>query len=188
MEFFADDSAELRDIRSEIVKYRATHAMNDRERARFLGLPEGCRMRENAKIFAPEKLRIGKHVWIGEGAMLDAMGGLEIGDYCQIATYVMVWSHTSHHQALRGETNQSRASIIYRPTKIGRNCFIAGHSVVSAGVTIGDGVIVAPMSFVDRDLPDGASYGTNKIIRSLEKTVEALRVELEDLKSRLRTP
>ena len=160
--------------------------MNDRERAEFLGLPQGCRIRENAKIFAPENLKLGKNVWIGEGAMVDAMGGLEIGDYCQIGLYVMIWSHTSHKQALNSEIAKTKESIIYKPTRIGNNCFIAGHSVISGGVTIGNNVIIAPMSFVDRDLPDNSIYSTNKIIRGLEKTVEELRLELNELKLKVK--
>jgi UDP-3-O-[3-hydroxymyristoyl] glucosamine N-acyltransferase len=81
--------------------------MNDQERVAWLGLPKGCRIRENAKIVAPEKLRLGEHVWIGEGAILDAQGGLSIGDYTQIGLSVMVWSHSSHRQARRGETATS---------------------------------------------------------------------------------
>ena len=69
------------EIREQILKYQATFCMSDVERARFLGLPEGCRIRENAKIISQEKLTIGTHCWIGEGAVLDASGGLSIGSH-----------------------------------------------------------------------------------------------------------
>lgn len=178
---FKDDSEDLRSIRSEILKYRTSQLMNDRERAVFLGLHETTRIRENAKILCPEKFVCGHHVWIGEGAILDAQGGLSIGDYCQIGLYVMIWTHSTHKQALASETGISKDKIDYKPTKIGNNCFIAGHSVISAGVTIGDNVIIAPMSFIDRDLPDNTIYSNNKKIRLLEQEVEQLKLEVQRL-------
>ena len=51
-----------------------TFSMTDVERAKFLGLPKGCRIRENAKIISQENLKIGNNVWIGESAILDASG------------------------------------------------------------------------------------------------------------------
>ena len=182
---FKDLSEDLEKMRAEILKYRATDMMNDRERAIFLGLPDGCRIRENAKIFAPENLICGNNVWIGEGAILDAQGGLEIGNYTQIGLYVMLWSHSSHRQALSSETCISRDNIKYKRTKIGNNCFIAGHSVIAAGVTIGDKVIVLPNSFVDKDLPDNTVYGTNLELKNLYQKIEALEVEIKELKSKL---
>ena len=41
----------------------------------------------------------------------------------------------------QGETGLCREHIEYKPTKIGSRVFIAGPSVVLAGVTIGDGAI-----------------------------------------------
>jgi len=112
------------------------------------------------------------------------IGGLEIGDYTQVGLYVMLWSHSTHKQALASETGISKEKIEYKETKIGKHCFIAGHSVISAGVTIGDGVIVAPMSFVDRDLPDGTVFSNNRRMRDLEKEVRLLKKEVEKLKGR----
>ena len=147
-------------------------------RAAFLGLPEGCRIRERAKILAPEKLVLGKNVWIGEGAVLDAQGGLTIGDSSQIGLGVMIWSHSSHLQAIRGETTTSRDSIVYKETRIGRNCFIGGPSVIAAGVTIGDGAMISPLTFVDRDVADGERVSGPRSLKKLEKRLDALERRL----------
>jgi len=142
-------------------------------------------MREHAKIISPELLKCGTNVWIGEGAVLDASGGLEIGDNTQIGLSVMVWSHSSHQQALKGETGLHRESIIRRPTKIGSNCFIAGPTAVGPGVTIGDGVIISPLSFVQRDLPDGSIYNVNKERSNLEDRIAVLEQQLSELRDRI---
>jgi acetyltransferase-like isoleucine patch superfamily enzyme len=165
-------------LRAQILRYHASELMTDRERAAFLGLPEGCRIRERAKILAPEKLTLGKNVWIGEGAVLDAQGGLTIGDSSQIGLGVMIWSHSSHLQAVRGETAIGRESIIYKPTRIGSNCFIGGPSVVAAGVTIGDGAIVSPLTFVDRDVAAGEMVSAPRSLKKLERRLDALEKRL----------
>ena len=68
MYFDPGEAEELVAIRSEILRYRSTALMNDRERAEFLGLPEGCRMRENAKILNPQSFVCGTYVWIVDEA------------------------------------------------------------------------------------------------------------------------
>jgi acetyltransferase-like isoleucine patch superfamily enzyme len=172
------DAATDPKLRAEILARVASETMTDRERARFFGLPEGCRMREHAKILCPEKLTIGRNCYIGEGVILDAQGGLTIGDNCQFGSYTLIWTHSSHEQARAGETGTSRARIQYKPTAIGSNCFIAGPAVVAMGVTIGDGVMVMPMSLVDRDVPDGAVVSTSRELRQLERRLAALERRL----------
>lgn len=184
--FYGDDTDDLRQTRAEILRYRTTQLMNDRERAAFLGLHETTRMREYAKILNPKKFKCGHHVFISEGAILDAQGGLEIGNYTQIGLYVFVWTHTSHMQALSSETGVSKTKIEYKSTKIGDNCFIAGHSVISAGVTIGNNVIVSPMSFVDRDLPDNTIFSNNHRMKKQDKEIEKLKKDIEELKALLK--
>lgn len=172
-------SDEEASLRARIAVYEASALMTDRERAAFLGLPDGCRMRERAKILAPERLVLGRNVWIGEGAVLDAQGGLHIGEGTQIGLGVMVWSHSSHLQAIRGETGRSRESIVYRETRIGRDCFIAGPSVIGAGVTIGDGAIVSPLTFVDRDIAPGERVSAPRSLARIEARLEALERRVE---------
>jgi acetyltransferase-like isoleucine patch superfamily enzyme len=184
MDYFLDDSIDLQKIRSAILRNRSTDLMNDRERANFLNLPDGCRIRENAKILKPENFKCGNNVWIGEGAILDAQGGLEIGDYSQIGLYVMIWSHTSHFQALASQTAKSSKEIIYKATKIGKNCFIAGHSVIAPGVTLGNRVVILPNTFVDKDMPDNTVFGTNLELRNLFKKIELLEDEINKLKNK----
>jgi len=59
-----------KNLREQILKYHISSVMTDDERAALLGLPEGCRIRENAKIISPENLKCGKYIWIGEGKIM----------------------------------------------------------------------------------------------------------------------
>jgi acetyltransferase-like isoleucine patch superfamily enzyme len=139
-------------LRRQIMLYHSSGILTDKERAKLLGLPDGCRIRENAKIISPENFKCGENVWIGEGAVLDASGGLEIGDNTQIGLYALVWSHTSRDQAISGQTGTSRDKIVRQKTKIGKNCFIGGPCVIYPGVTIGDRATILPMSAVNKDI------------------------------------
>jgi len=180
MAMFPFDSNTDPKLREQILTYWISGTMTDSERARLLGLPATCRIREGAKIYCIEKFQCGEYVWIGEGSALDAQGGLSIGSYTQIGVHVLVWSHTSHWQALRGDTGKTRDSILYKPTKIGERCFIGGPSVVFPGVTIGDRVVVPPMTVVDQDLPSGTILNsTNRTLKELEQRIAALEKQVE---------
>ncbi len=177
------------ELRKQILDYKATDCMTDVERASYFGLPEGCRMRERAKIISPEKLKIGKNCWIGEGAILDASGDLEIGDNTSIGLGVYVWTHDSHKLNLRGEnTGNSSHKIKRSPTKIGSNCFIAGPSVIMPGVTIQDKCIISPMSVVYNDLSEKTIYKPYQDFfnfisenQHLKKRVDTLQLQYEEL-------
>ena len=141
-------------LRREIMKRLAGQFLTDDERAEFYNLPTGCRIREGAKIIAPEKLRIGKYCWIGENAVLDASGGLEIGSHTSIGLSVFVWSHSSHMTNLQMKNDISSDLIKHKKTKIGSGVFIGGPSVVLPGVTIGDQVLIKPFSKISKDVPN----------------------------------
>jgi len=157
-------------LRSQILKSFISGVMTDDERAMLFGLPEGCRMRENAKIIDRDKLKCGKYVWIGEGAVLDASGGLEIGDHTSIGLGVYIWTHTSFLANLTLNNVIGNPLIARAKTKIGKGCFIAGPSVILHGVSVGDKTIVMPMSVINKDIPGNCIVGGNpvKIIKEID--------------------
>jgi acetyltransferase-like isoleucine patch superfamily enzyme len=166
-------------LRNDILKRFISGVMTDDERAELFNLPEGCRMREGAKIISPENLKCGKHIWIGENAVLDASGGLEIGDHTSIGLSVFIWSHTSWLENVAMQ-NYSGSPLIKRTkTKIGSGCFIGGPSVVYAGVTVGNKVVILPMSVITTDIPDYSIVAGSpaKVIRTL--TEEEIQNEIK---------
>ena len=171
---------DMEHIREQIALYNSTCGMTDDERAKVLGLPEGCRIREDSKILSPNNFKCGKYVWIGEHAVLDASGGLEIGDYTQIGLYTVVYSHTSHKQCMDCKTGINRNGIIRKHTKRGKCGFRGGHCFIYPGVTIGDYATVLPATIVAENVPEGGMiYGNPKQLK-LEKRVKRLEDLLED--------
>jgi acetyltransferase-like isoleucine patch superfamily enzyme len=171
--FALGDTPRQEALRPDILRRMLALVMTDDERARLFGLPEGCRVRESAKIISPEKLRCGKHVWIGEGAVLDASGGLEIGDHTSIGLGVMVWTHSSHLSNLAMSNQPGSALIQRKPTRIGSGCFIGGPAVVYAGVEIGDKCLIQPMSVVTTNIPPYSVVAGSpaKVIKVLSEAV-----------------
>ena len=151
-----ENTPRTNELRQDILLRHASTMMTDDERARLFGLPEGCRIRESAKIISSENFECGHHVWIGENVVLDASGGLEVGNFTQFGVAVLVWTHSSHLQVLASETCISSEQIIRKQVKIGSNCWIVGPTVISPGVTIGDRVLVMPMSVITKDILDDA--------------------------------
>jgi len=165
-----------KNLRNQILNYHISSIMTDRERAKLFGLPEGCRIRENAKIISIEKLKCGRNVYIGEGVILDASGGLTIGDNTQFSAYSLIYTHSSRDQAISGETEVSKEKIKRKPIKIGKNCYFGGPCIVYPGVTIGDRVTVLPMSVVTKDINDDETVSGAPIgkLKELEQRIKQL--------------
>lgn len=150
---FFDDERSNR-LRPQILTDLVGQYMNDAERARLYGLPESTRIRERAKIVSPENLDIGDHCWIGEGAVLDASGGLSIGEHTSIGLNTLVFSHSSWLANMALENYSGSDLIERKPVRIGKGCFIGGLVVIMSGVTIGDFATVQPNSVVAKDVGD----------------------------------
>jgi acetyltransferase-like isoleucine patch superfamily enzyme len=168
--FILQDTERTKKFRPDIIERLLSSVMTDDERAVLHNLPVGCRMREGAKIISPEKLVCGEYVWIGENAVLDASGGLEIGSHTSITVNTTVWSHTSSLSNIMMSNQPSNPYIKRAKTKIGSGCFISG--VVYPGITIGDRCIVTPLSVVTKDLPSDCIAGGNpaKIISEIDES------------------
>lgn len=74
--------------------------------------------------------------------------GIHIGAYSYIAFDARILSH-----------DMTRRLRVH--TRIGRNCFIGGRSLILPGVTIGDSCIVGAGSVVTRDVPPNSIVAGN---------------------------
>lgn len=157
LKFF--DTERAQKLRPDILHRLLALAMTDDERAASLGLPTGCRVRESAKIISADNLECGESVWIGENAIVDASGGLTIGEHSTIGTGAYVWTHSSVLSSLLGQNSPGNNLIRRDSTKIGSRCFIGGPSVIYPGVTIGDECVILPMAVVTSDVPDRTMVG-----------------------------
>jgi len=101
---------------------------------------------------------IDEYAYIGPGCIVQQ--GVSIGKYTMLANNVMI---------VGGDHNFRNCDfpIIFsgrekrKKTKIGVDCWIGAGSIIMAGVTIGDGAIIAAGSIVTKDIPPYSIYGGN---------------------------
>ncbi|MBA2721885.1 MAG: acyltransferase [Methylibium sp.] len=118
------------------------------------------RVSTHARIEAPARLLLGDHVFIGHFNFIDASGGLEIEEGCQITNFVSVLTHSSH-LSVRLERERywghaEPAGLQREPSRLGAWSFIGPHSVIAPGTSLGRGVLVRAYSFVSGEVPDFA--------------------------------
>lgn len=109
-------------------------------------------------IRGKQHLKMGEDVWIGYFCLIDASGGLEIGNKVSISSGVHIYTHDSSNFRVHDLPKDpiSGSHIDRAPVKIGNNVQIGANSVIAKGVTIGDNVIIGALSFVNKDIPSNS--------------------------------
>lgn len=118
-------------------------------------------------------VEIGDHSWVGPFCMLDGTGRLRIGRFCSIATGAQVQTHDTVKWAVSG----GALGYEYSPVTIEDHCFIGAHAVVTRGVTVGTGSVVAAGAVVTRDI------APRSIVAGVPaKVVGAVRIDGDDVR------
>jgi acetyltransferase-like isoleucine patch superfamily enzyme len=114
-------------------------------------------------------IRIGAGCFLNIASMVAAHELVEIGDHTMLANGCFV-SDGSHRFddpytpiTWQGFTSKG-------PTRIGANCWLGAHVVVTSGVTIGDRCVIGANSVVTRDVPPGsiAAGSPAKVIKEID--------------------
>jgi acetyltransferase-like isoleucine patch superfamily enzyme len=115
------------------------------------------------------RIRIGNGCFLNIGAMVASHNLVEIGDHCMLANGCFV-SDGSHrfddpHMPITWQGFTSKG-----PTRIGSNCWLGAHVVVTSGVTIGDRCVIGANSVVTKDIPSGtiAAGSPAKVIKEID--------------------
>jgi acetyltransferase-like isoleucine patch superfamily enzyme len=86
-------------------------------------------------------LTIGARTSVGDGAILDARGGLTLGTDVNLSTQVMIW--TAQHDWKSADFNYVQA-----PVSVGDRAWIGPRVVILPGAIIGEGAVIAAGSIV----------------------------------------
>ena len=118
-----------------------------------LEIGRGALLEPNVWITAPgeARVRIGEGTFLNLGVMVAAHGLVEIGAHCMLANGCFV-SDAGHRfedpdTPITWQGFESKG-----PTRIGDNCWLGAHVVVTSGVTIGERCVVGANSVVTSDL------------------------------------
>lgn len=97
-------------------------------------------------------IELGDDVWIAKGSWLMGFGGIRLGDEAMLGPYTVLTSalHTKHDGSYRN------GEIKAQPIVLERGSWTGAHSVITAGVTVGEGASVAAGCMVTVDVPPGA--------------------------------
>ena len=95
-------------------------------------------------------VRLGDRVEINNFSIVNGTGGVDIGDDTLIGPGVRIISY--QHRHARGATIRSQPADV-RPIRIGRDVWVGANAIILAGVSIGDGAVVAAGAVVREDVP-----------------------------------
>jgi acetyltransferase-like isoleucine patch superfamily enzyme len=125
----------------------------------------------NVWITAPgdARVRIGTGTFLNMGVMIAAQELVEIGDHCMLANGCFV-SDASHRYDDPAKPITWQGFESKGPTRIGDNCWLGAHAVVTSGVSIGQRCVVGAGSVVTKDVePHSIVAGAPaKLIRRVE--------------------
>ncbi|CAN1534598.1 WbbJ Acetyltransferase (isoleucine patch superfamily) [Sphingomonadaceae bacterium] len=125
------------------------------------GRPRSFTIGRDVTLLSISRLRIGDNVYIAKGCWLNAIGGITLNNEVVLGPYV-VMSSTNHGFE---DGSVQRGGAHPAPIAIGRGSWIAAHAVVTAGSSVGSGVVVAANSVVTKDTGDDEIVGGIPAVR-----------------------
>jgi acetyltransferase-like isoleucine patch superfamily enzyme len=135
-----DNSVLTKDIKINCTSFEA---------GEYFYMTERCEIGRGGCYGPNSRVKIGKHVGIFEGTVINPSEEVEIGDDTGIGGDVMIWTHGAWLDVLQGFPAD------FGPVKIGSNVWLPARSVVLPHVTIGNDVVIGINSIINRSLPDG---------------------------------
>ena len=126
-------------------------------------LGEGTTVSNQLTVVAPQNVRMGRSVYVMNGVLLMASGGIIIEDYVMIAAHAKII--TNDHDPYY------RPIITCQPIIIKEGAWIGAGAAIMKGVTVGRYAIVGANSVVTKEVPDFAVVVGNpaKVIKFLDK-------------------
>ena len=129
-----------------------------------LTIGDYCKIHHHTNIHGYKPLTIGHNAWIGQGTIIDSIGGVTIGNNCGIGAYSQLWSHIRYGDPLEGCNYESKKELI-----IGNDVWFVGHCIVSP-IVAKDKSMALVGSVITKDMEYNHIYGgspandlTNKI-------------------------
>ena len=118
----------------------------------------GQKLDNTFRMFPPfytdfgRNIHIGREVFINSGCHFQDQGGIYIGDHALIGHNVVL--ATIDH-----DLNPFDRHNHYAPIHIGNRVWIGSKAVITKGVNIGDGAVIAAGAVVTRDVPENTIVG-----------------------------
>jgi len=108
-------------------------------------------VRDGVKIMYPERVVIGDYSGVNDGCFLEGTGGIIIGRYVRLAPRVEIM--TSNHIFEDPDTPIKLQGLDIAGVTIEDDVWVGIGVLITAGVTVGKGSIIAGHAVVTRDIP-----------------------------------
>lgn len=118
-----------------------------------LEIGDYCKIHHHTNIHGYKPLEIGHNAWIGQGTIIDTIGGVSIGNNCGIGAYSQLWSHIRYGDPLEGCNYESENFL-----KIGNDVWFVGHCIVSP-IIAKDRSMALVGSVIVKDMEENNIYG-----------------------------
>ena len=112
-----------------------------------------CKVHHHCNFHGYKPLKIGHNAWIGQGTIIDSIGGVTIGNNCGIGAYSQLWSHIRYGDPLEGCNYESNS-----PLNIGNDVWFVGHCIVSP-INAADKSMALVGSVITKDMVENHIYG-----------------------------
>jgi putative colanic acid biosynthesis acetyltransferase WcaF len=114
-------------------------------------------IKPRVNIKYPWRLRVGDHVWIGEGAWIDNLGDVEIGDNACLSQGALLL--TGNH-----DYRDPRFRLIVQGITLERGVWVGARSTVCPGVRMATNSILVVGSTLRSDTEAGGIYSGNPAV------------------------
>jgi acetyltransferase-like isoleucine patch superfamily enzyme len=106
-------------------------------------------------------IQLGDDVYCGYGARFVAVNGIEVGAGCTVGHGATLADTVHDYKAAPSEHFHATGLKLGRPLRLGEGAMVGNNCVVAGGIEIGAGAIIAPNTFVNRDVPARCLVGGN---------------------------
>ncbi|MBN1878861.1 acyltransferase [bacterium] len=114
-------------------------------------------IRDGVKIMYPERVSIGDNSGVNDSCFLEGTGGITIGRFVRLAPRVEIM--TSNHNFSDPDVPIKLQGLTAKPVTIQDDVWVGIGVLVTSGVTIGQGAVVAGHAVVTRDVPPFSIVG-----------------------------
>lgn len=118
-----------------------------------LEIGDYCKIHHHTNFHGYNPLSIGHNCWIGQGSIIDSIGGTVIGNNCGIGAYSQLWSHIRHGDPLEGCNYNSSSPLVVED-----DVWFVGHCIVSPIVAKSRSMALVG-SVVTKDMEHNRIYG-----------------------------
>lgn len=98
-------------------------------------------------------IRLGDDVYCGYGVRFVAVNGIEVGSGCTVGHGATLADTVHDYKAAPSQHFHATELKLGRVLRLGDGAMVGNNCVVAGGVSIGAGAIIAPNTFVNRDVP-----------------------------------